>query len=64
MRKIKCVSIKSHPSLFSEMERLRKKLKSRGIKASQVELTNLIAINIRRKRRAFGLMKDEKVNKK
>jgi len=56
-RRIKSVTIGSHPSLFSKMEELRKMYQDQaGIKLSQIEITNILSkrINMPTKINIFG----------
>jgi len=47
-RRIKSVTIGSHPSLYSKMEELRKMYQDQaGIKLSQIEATNILSKRIR-----------------
>ena len=57
VRRIKSVTIGSHPSLFSKMEELRKMYQDQaGIKLSQIEITNILSkrINMPTKINIFG----------
>jgi hypothetical protein len=48
MRRIKAVTIGSHPSLYAKMEQLRKMYQEQaGMKLSQIQITNLIAQKVR-----------------
>ncbi len=56
-RRIKSVTIGSHPSLYSKMEELRKMYQDQaGIKLSQMEVTNILSkrINMPIKINIFG----------
>ena len=56
-RRIKSVTIGSHPSLYSKMEELRKMYQDQaGIKLSQMEVTNILSkrINMPTKINLFG----------
>ena len=56
-RRIKSVTIGSHPSLYSKMEELRKMYQDQaGIKLSQMEVTNILSkrINMPTKINIFG----------
>jgi len=56
-RKIKSITIGSHPSLYSKMEELRKMYQDQaGIKLSQIEITNILSkrINMPTKIDIFG----------
>ena len=64
-RRIKSITIGSHPSLYSKMEELRKMYQDQaGIKLSQMEVTNILSkrINMPIKINIFG-GKDVKKNK-
>jgi len=64
-RRIKSITIGSHPSLYSKMEELRKMYQDQaGIKLSQIEATNILSkrINMPTKINLFG-GKDVKKNK-
>ncbi len=64
-RRIKSITIGSHPSLYSKMEELRKMYQDQaGIKLSQMEVTNILSkrINMPTKINLFG-GKDVKKNK-
>ncbi len=64
-RRIKSITIGSHPSLYSKMEELRKMYQDQaGIKLSQIEVTNILSkrINMPTKINLFG-GKDVKKNK-
>jgi len=57
VRRIKAITIGSHPSLYSKMEELRKMYQDQaGIKLSQMELTNILSkrINMPTKINIFG----------
>ena len=46
-RRIKSITIGSHPSLYSKMEELRKMYQDQaGIKLSQMEITNILSKRI------------------
>jgi len=56
-RRIKSITIGSHPSLYSKMEELRKMYQDQaGIKLSQMEVTNILSkrINMPTKINIFG----------
>jgi len=56
-RRIKSITIGSHPSLYSKMEELRKMYQDQaGIKLSQMEVTNILSkrINMPTKINLFG----------
>jgi len=56
-RRIKSITIGSHPSLYSKMEELRKMYQDQaGIKLSQIEITNILSkrINMPTKINLFG----------
>ena len=56
-RRIKSITIGSHPSLYSKMEELRKMYQDQaGIKLSQMEVTNILSkrINMPIKINIFG----------
>jgi len=47
VRRIKSITIGSHPSLYSKMEELRKMYQDQaGIKLSQMEVTNILSKRI------------------
>jgi len=57
VRRIKSITIGSHPSLYSKMEELRKMYQDQaGIKLSQMEVTNILSkrINMPIKINIFG----------
>ncbi len=57
VRRIKSITIGSHPSLYSKMEELRKMYQDQaGIKLSQMEVTNILSkrINMPTKINIFG----------
>ena len=57
VRRIKSITIGSHPSLYSKMEELRKMYQDQaGIKLSQIEITNILSkrINMPTKINIFG----------
>jgi len=60
MKRIKPISIKAHPEFYKIMERYRMQFKMKGINVSQMNLTKMIAANLNKKRRGFGLIKDVK----
>jgi len=65
-RKIKPISIGSHPSLYLKMEELRKMYQDQaGIKLSQMEVTNILSkrISMPKKLNIFG-GRNVKTNKK
>jgi len=65
VRRIKSITIGSHPSLYSKMEELRKMYQDQaGIKLSQMEVTNILSkrINMPKRINLFG-GKDVKKNK-
>ena len=66
-RRIKSITIGSHPSLYSKMEELRKMYQDQaGIKLSQIEITNILSkrINMPTKIKLFGGKNVKKIRKK
>ena len=66
-RRIKSITIGSHPSLYSKMEELRKMYQDQaGIKLSQIEVTNILSkrINMPTKINLFGGKDVKKIRKK
>ncbi len=66
-RRIKSITIGSHPSLYSKMEELRKMYQDQaGIKLSQIEITNILSkrINMPTKINLFGGKNVKKIRKK
>jgi len=67
VRRIKSITIGSHPSLYSKMEELRKMYQDQaGIKLSQIEITNILSkrINMPTKINLFGGKNVKKIRKK
>ena len=63
-RRIKSITIGSHPSLYSKMEELRKMYQDQaGIKLSQMEVTNILSkrINMPTKINIFGVKNVKKI---
>ena len=57
VRRVRAITIGSHPSLYSKMEELRKMYQDQaGIKLSQIEITNILSkrINTPTKINLFG----------
>ena len=47
VRRVRAITIGSHPSLYSKMEELRKMYQDQaGVKLSQMELTNILSKRI------------------
>lgn len=66
MRRIKPVSIKVHPDFYNNiMEPQRRKMQKKGIKKiSQVNLSKMIEMNLKSKRRTLGLQNARKKRSK